>query len=174
MKQFLLLSVCLIVTMTLSLVGCGSSSPSEPSAVVVPRAVVAPVVVPPVVVPPVVPAIAALTITDVSPNPVPWKLNGAVSCLTSTRVNTWSYTLTIRETAGVAVTLTHYTDVPEFPQQTAINPVITVPARGAVQRFPNQCWTQGSGHTSQITYFGTDANGNSVSVAGPVVTLTKR
>lgn len=91
-----------------------------------------------------------------------------------TRSNTWSYSLTIRETAGVAVTLTHYTDVPEFPDRGALDPVAEIPAGGSVTRTPNQCWTQGTGHTSQITYFGTDARGNAVSVAGPVVTLSPR
>ena len=161
MKQFL--SACLFAAVAVSFVGCGDdSSPSSPS----------PVAAVPVVAAPVVPATAALTITNVSPNPAPWTLNGAVPCLTAAHPNTWSYALTIRETAGVAVTLTHYSDAPEFPQQRVLDPVATVPAGGSVNRFPNQCWTLGSGHSSQITYFGTDANGHAVSVVGPVVILS--
>lgn len=112
----------------------------------------------------------------VRPNPVPFSgqpITDVATCAGSK--NTWFYEHEIQETAGVAVTFTtetHRFDGAIASNRTGLN--ISVPARGSVKMNRRWCSSSPSGHTTQTTMTGTDANGNAVTLTGPDTTLMAR
>ncbi|MBZ5555740.1 MAG: fibronectin type III domain-containing protein [Acidobacteriia bacterium] len=113
----------------------------------------------------------AISVT-VTPNPVPFSGTAIAAAACVGVPNTWFYTETIRETSGVAVTLTKWVSVRDgqsIINQGSVNSVI--PARGTKNFDFNWCISGSGQHTIQTTWSGTDANGNSFSHVGPLVTL---
>jgi hypothetical protein len=51
---------------------------------------------------------------------------------------------------------------------------IAIPARGSVTRQPFACFTRNETQAAQLTYSGTDANGNAVSVSSGNIDLIRR
>ena len=117
------------------------------------------------------PSAGAISVTD-TPNPVPFSGTPIAGCVGAP--NTWFYAETIRETGGVAVTLTKYVttlDGQSIISQASLNEAI--PANGIANSNIHWCLTGSdqSQHTLQTTLSVTDANGNSFSYPLPVVTL---
>ena len=136
---------------------------------------------PPPPAPPTPPPPAPTAVLTITPSTlqVPWSrtpATGYPSCTAAGRSNLWQWEVTITETAGVPVTLTRAVMTADGQPFTddQISPPQSIPARGSVTRRPFQCWTSSSGHTAQLTYSGTDANGRAVSVTSPTITLVRR
>ncbi|MBI3402476.1 MAG: fibronectin type III domain-containing protein [Acidobacteria bacterium] len=113
----------------------------------------------------------AISVT-VTPNPVPFSGTPIAATACVGVPNTWFYTETIRETAGVAVTLTKWVSVLDgrsILNQGTVNSAIS--AHGSTTFNFNWCLSAAGQHTIQTTWSGTDANGNSFSYGGPIVTL---
>ena len=168
-KPFLALMGLLVLT-----TGCGSSptAPATQTPVPTPPAPVS--TPPPTPVPAPPPPTAVLTITA-STVQVPWGRTPAgfeANC--AGRSNFWQLEVTIRETAGVPVTLTRGITIGDgqILSTTTLNE--SIPARGSVTRRPFQCWPSSSAHVGQWTYTGTDANGHAVSVTSPTIALLRR
>jgi len=114
---------------------------------------------------------AGVISVTISPNPTPF--NGAAFSFCPGFTNTWTHNETITETNGVAMTVTQTSfSTDGSPFGGAIPVSINIPARGSNTRS-NLIWCRtGPGpYTVQTQYSGTDANGNSFTIAGPSVTL---
>jgi hypothetical protein len=108
----------------------------------------------------------------VSPNPVPFSgqaITDIASC--ANRPNTWFYDQVLRETGGVAVTITRRVDTFDGAAGSATNPNLRIAANGSTTIRTRWCSVSSSAHTAQSTFSGTDANGKSWSVTGPLVRL---
>jgi len=154
---------------------CGDDDPSPTSPT---TQTPAPAPTPPPVVtpPPTPPARGNLTLTN-STNRVTWERTpstGFATCISANRHNLWRWTTTITETGGVPVTITRAIMRADGQVLSEDTVSIPVPARGTVTRMPFQCWTQNTGHVAQLTYSGTDANGNAVSVTSGNIDLIPR
>ena len=111
----------------------------------------------------------------VSPNPVPFSgqaITDIASC--ATRPNTWFYDQVVRETGGVAVTVTRRVDTFDGAAGTATNPNLRIAASGSTSVRTRWCSSSSAAHTAQTTFSGTDANGKSWSVTGPLVRLSAK
>ena len=111
----------------------------------------------------------------VSPNPVPFSgqpIPDIASC--ATRPNTWFYDQVLKETGGVAVTITRRVDTFDGAAGSATNPNLRIAANGTTSIRTRWCSVSASAHTAQSTFSGTDANGNSWSVTGPLVRLSAK
>ena len=111
----------------------------------------------------------------VSPNPVPFSgqpITDVASC--RDRPNTWFYDQVLRETGGVAVTITERVDSFDGAVATRSNPGLRISANGSTTIRTRWCSSSASAHTAQTTFNGTDANGRSWSVTGPLVRLQAR
>jgi hypothetical protein len=111
----------------------------------------------------------------VSPNPVPFSgqaITDIASC--ANRPNTWFYDQVLRETGGVAVTITRRVDTFDGAAGSATNPNLRIAANGSTTIRTRWCSVSSSAHTAQSTFSGTDANGKSWSVTGPLVRLQAR
>jgi len=167
-----------LIGVLLLTVGCGGkNSPTSPTAQPQPQT---PTPTPPATPtpppPPTPPAPANLTLSS-STTRVSWQRTpstGFASCIAANRDNLWRWEVTITETAGVPVTLTRaiMRADGQVLQEDTIS--VAIPARGSVTRTPFQCWTQDSGHVAQVSYSGTDANGNPVSVTSGNIELLRR
>lgn len=108
----------------------------------------------------------------VSPNPVPFSgqaITDVASC--ANRSNTWFYDQVLRETGGVAVTVTRRVDTFDGAAGSATNPNVRIAANGSTTLRTRWCSVSSSAHTAQSTFSGTDANGKAWSVIGPLVRL---
>jgi hypothetical protein len=108
----------------------------------------------------------------VSPNPVPFSgqaITDIASC--ATRPNTWFYDQVLRETGGVAVTITRRVDSFDGAAGSATNPNLRIAANGSTTIRTRWCSVSSSAHTAQSTFSGTDANGKTWSVTGSLVRL---
>jgi len=111
----------------------------------------------------------------VSPNPVPFSgqaITDIASC--ATRPNTWFYDQVLRETGGVAVTVTRRVDTFDGAAGSATNPNLRIAANGSTTIRTRWCSVSSSAHTAQSAFSGTDANGKTWSVTGPLVRLQAR
>ena len=111
----------------------------------------------------------------VSPNPVPFSgqaITDIASC--ATRSNTWFYDQVLRETGGVAVTVTRRVDTFDGAAGSATNPNLRIAANGSTTLRTRWCSVSPSAHTAQSTFSGTDANGKAWSVTGPLVRLSAK
>jgi hypothetical protein len=111
----------------------------------------------------------------ITPNPVPFSgqpITEVASC--RDRPNTWFYDQVLRETGGVAVTITERVDSFDGAVTGRSNPNLRIAASGSTTIRTRWCSSSASGHTAQTTFSGTDANGRSWSVTGPVVRLSAR
>ncbi|HEY3093022.1 MAG TPA: hypothetical protein VGJ52_07985 [Vicinamibacterales bacterium] len=111
----------------------------------------------------------------VSPNPVPFSgqpITDLASC--STRPNTWFYDQVLKETGGAAVTITRRVDSFDGAAGSATNPNLRIAANGTTSIRTRWCSVSASAHTAQSTFSGTDANGNSWTVTGPLVRLSAK
>jgi hypothetical protein len=108
----------------------------------------------------------------VSPNPVPFSgqpITDIASC--ASRPNTWFYDQMLRETGGVAVTITRRVDTFDGAAGSATSPNLRIAANGSTTIRTRWCSVSSSAHTAQSTFSGTDANGKAWSVTGPLVRL---
>jgi len=111
----------------------------------------------------------------VSPNPVPFSgqpITDLASC--STRPNTWFYDQVLKETGGAAVTITRRVDSFDGAAGSATNPNLRIAANGTTSVHTRWCSVAATAHTAQSTFSGTDANGNSWTVTGPLVRLSAK
>ena len=111
----------------------------------------------------------------VSPNPVPFSgqpITDIASC--ANRPNTWFYDQLLKETGGVAVTVTRRVDTFDGAAGSATNPNLRIAANGSTSIRTRWCSVSSSGHTAQSSFSGTDANGRTWSVTGPLVRLNAK
>jgi len=171
--------VALVCVASLVAVNCGSVEPTSPSSVTgsgAPSRSNNPVGTPtpnptPAPSPSTGSGAGALQVTA-SPNPVPFSgqpITDASSC--ANRPNTWFYDQVLKETGGVAVTVTRRVDTFDGAAGSAINPNLRIAANGSTTVRTRWCSVSASAHTAQSTFSGTDANGRSWSATGPVVRL---
>ena len=110
-----------------------------------------------------------------SPNPVPFSgqaITDIASC--ANRPNTWFYDQELREIGGVAVTVTRRVDTFDGVAGSATNPNLRIASNGSTTIRTRWCSVSSSAHTAQSTFSGTDANGKTWSVTGPLVRLQAR
>ena len=162
------LSLAVAASVFLISTGCGDSSPTAPTPVTsapptqpgpAPTAPTAPT------------ATGALSIT-INPNPVPHSgaaITDAAGCA-GVRF-TWFYDQVLRETGGVAVTLTNRIDLFDDRETNNLGVNIVVPANGSTTVRSRWCSSTRAAHSSQTRWSGTDAAGRSISVLGPKVIL---
>ena len=108
----------------------------------------------------------------INPNPVPFSgqpITDVASC--RDRANTWFYEQVLRETGGVAITVTERVDSFDGAVTSRSNPGIQIPANGSTTIRTRWCSASASAHTAQTNFAGTDAGGRSWSVTGMSVRL---
>ena len=108
----------------------------------------------------------------INPSPVPFSgqaITDVSSC--ANRPNTWFYDQVLRETGGVAVTVTERVDSFDGAVTSRTNPGIRIGANGTTTIRTRWCSSLASAHTAQTSFSGTDANGRTWSVTGPTVRL---
>jgi hypothetical protein len=111
----------------------------------------------------------------VSPNPVPFSgqpITDIASC--ATRPNTWFYDQILKETGGVSVTVTRRVDTFDGAAGSATNPNLRIAANGSTTIRTRWCSVTAAAHTAQSSFSGTDANGKTWSVTGPLVRLNAK
>ena len=111
----------------------------------------------------------------VSPNPVPFSgqpITDIATC--ATRPNTWFYDQILKETGGVAVTVTRRVDTFDGAAGAATNPNLRIAANGSTTIRTRWCSVSAAAHTAQSSFSGTDANGKTWSVTGPLVRLNAK
>ena len=111
----------------------------------------------------------------VSPNPAPFSgqpITDIATC--ATRPNTWFYDQVLKETGGVAVTVTRRVDTFDGAAGTATNPNLRIAANGSTTIRTRWCSVSAAAHTAQSSFSGTDANGKTWSVTGPLVRLNAK
>ena len=110
-----------------------------------------------------------------TPNPVPFSgqpITDIASC--ASRPNTWFYDQALRETGGVAVTVTQRVDTFDGTRNSPTNPGLKIAANGSTTVHTRWCSSSSGAHTAQTTFSGTDANGKTWSVTGPLVRMTAK
>jgi len=111
----------------------------------------------------------------VSPNPVPFSgqpITDIATC--ATRPNTWFYDQMLKETGGVAVTVSRRVDTFDGAAGAATNPNLRIAANGSTTIRTRWCSVSAAAHTAQSSFSGTDANGKAWSVTGPLVRLNAK
>lgn len=179
-----LLTFAIAIGATLSACGGGvePESPTAPSTVpsrsantaTAPRPSPAPAPAPAPSPSPSPAAVGRVQVT-INPNPVPFSgqpITDIASC--STRPNTWFYDQVLRETGGVAVTVTERVDSFDGAVTGRSNPNLRIAASGSTTIRTRWCSSSASAHTAQTTFSGIDANGRSWSLTGPVVRMNAR
>jgi len=146
---------------------CGGGSPTSPDPVTPPTASGPP---PPTNNPAPTPT-GALSV-QINANPVPHsgaRIPDAPGC--ANVQFTWFYDQVIRETGGSTVTLTNRIDLFDDRETNnrAVNIVIS--ANGSTSVPTRWCSSNRAAHSAQTRWSGTDAQGRSVTVLGPRVTL---
>jgi hypothetical protein len=109
---------------------------------------------------------------SVNPSPVPFSgqpISDISSC--QSRPNTWFYDQVLRETGGVAVTVTERVDSFDGAVTARSNPGLRIPANGSTTIRTRWCSSSSAAHTAQTNFNGTDANGRVWSVTGTTVRL---
>jgi hypothetical protein len=180
----------LIASIALALVtiDCGAVEPTSPSNVstasvpsrsnnggTTPAPTPSPTPAPTPAQPPVPPSGTGAMQVTVSPNPVPFSgqpITDIASC--ANRPNTWFYDQVLRETGGVAVTVTRRVDTFDGAAGSATNPNLRIAANGSTTVRTRWCSVSSSAHTAQSSFSGTDANGRTWSVTGAVVRLNAK
>ena len=155
---------------------CGQveEAPTAPSSVPSrsnPSPAPAPTPTAPAPAPPAAAAVGRIQVT-INPNPVPFSgqpITDIASC--RDRSNTWFYDQVLRETGGVAVTVTERVDSFDGAAGSRSNPGLQVPANGSLTVRTRWCSSTASAHTAQTNFSGTDANGRNWNTAGAVVRL---
>ena len=112
---------------------------------------------------------------SVNPSPVPFSgqpISDISSC--QNRPNTWFYDQVLRETGGVAVTVTERVDSFDGAVTARSNPGLRIPANGSTTIRTRWCSSSSAAHTAQTNFNGTDANGRVWSVTGTTVRLLAR
>ena len=163
---------------------CGQIDPdsptgpsSVPSSTNPPAAAPAPAPAPspaPAPAPPPSSAVGRVQVT-INPNPVPYSgqpITDVASC--RDRPHTWFYEQVLRETGGVAVTVTGRVDSFDGAAGASTNPNLHIAANGSTTVRTRWCSSTPSAHTAQTNFSGTDANGKSWNVTGVVVRLNAR
>jgi hypothetical protein len=89
-------------------------------------------------------------------------------------VNTWFYEQVLRETGGVAITITERVDSFDGVVTSRSNPGLRIAANGSTTIRTRWCSATGTAHTAQTNFAGTDANGRSFSVTGTTVRLSAK
>ena len=116
---------------------------------------------------------AAGTVTvSINPNPVPHSgatIPDAPGCA-GVRY-TWFYDQVLRETGGSTVTFTNRIDLFDDRETNNREVSVVVPANGQISVPSRWCSSNRAAHSSQTRWTGTDAQGRSVSVLSPKVTL---
>ena len=106
-----------------------------------------------------------------SPTQVAWSGVPSIGTACAGFANTWYWTDVFTETAGVSVSLTSRTPVRDGATQPDVAIAISVPARGSFTNHMVYCGPNATQHTVQNTFHGTDANGHSITVVGPMLTM---
>lgn len=152
-------------------VACSSNgTPTSPSSSTSPSATPTPAAPPP---PPSTAGRTGSVTVTANPNPVPFSgkpITDIASC--AKRNNTWYYENVLQETGGVDVTFhsqQDWFDGSLSNDRTGLK--IVVPANQKISSNVRWCSSTNSKHTAQSNFTGVDANGNSVSVKGPMVNL---
>jgi hypothetical protein len=163
---------CLLAAAAISIIAGSACSESPTSPDPVPTANSGP---PPTAPSPTTPSptpVGSLQI-EINPNPVPHSgvpITDAAGC--ANVQFTWYYDQIIRETGGSTVTLTSRIDLfddRETNNRTNLN--VVVPANGSTTIRSRWCSSNRAAHSAQTRWTGTDANGRTVTVLGPRVTL---
>jgi hypothetical protein len=132
----------------------------------------APVAAPPPP-PPPPPVLKASVEISINPNPVGFSglpITDSAGCVGSK--NTWFYQQNLKESGGVAVTVTSRIDKFDARIVNTVNNLnLSIPAMGTMTIQSRWCSAQAVSHTAQSSFSGTDANGNTFTVDGPVVSL---
>lgn len=114
----------------------------------------------------------SVTVTA-NPNPVPFSgkpITDVAAC--AKRNNTWYYENVLQETGGATVTFHSQQDwFDGFLVNDLTGLKISVPANQTISMNVRWCSSTNTKHTAQSTFNGVDANGNAVSVKGPMVNL---
>ena len=163
--------VVVAVVTALASANCGSVEPTPTSPSPTPAPAPAPAPAPSPSPAPGATA-AAFSITILPSNPVPFSgvpITDVASC--QGRNNTWYYDQVVRETAGVAATITERFDQFDGVGGTKSNPTIQIAAGGSTTITTRWCSSTSSEHKAQTNFSGTDAKGNTWSLNGPVVRL---
>jgi hypothetical protein len=117
------------------------------------------------------PATGRVDVT-INPNPVPFSGQPITDISTcQTRPNTWFYDQVLREVGGVQVTVTQRVDSFDGVAGSPTNPALRIPANGSITVRTRWCSVAATAHTAQSNFFGTDANGKTWSLTGPIVRL---
>jgi len=90
------------------------------------------------------------------------------------RSDTWLYEFRFEEFAGVAATLTASVFTIDGRVFESAPTNVSIPANGTATTGRGACANQALSHTVQYTFTGTDANGHSVTVETPHLTLLPR
>lgn len=110
---------------------------------------------------------------SINPNPVPFSgspITDAAAC--AGYENTWFYDQVLQEFAGTETKFTSRIDYFDGKVANNIQGLnIVVPARGTQALRTRWCSGAATAHTAQTQLTGTDANGNAVTVIGPVAQL---
>src|SRR5258706_11836 len=106
------------------------------------------------------------------PATAPCNFAGLASC--PTRPNTWFYDQVLKETGGVAVTVTRRVDTFDGAAGSATSPNLRIAANGSTSVRTRWCSVSAAAHTAQTTFSGTDANGKAWTATGPLVRLSAR
>ena len=115
--------------------------------------------------------VGAVTVS-INPNPVPHSgatIPDAPGCA-GVRY-TWFYDQVLRETGGSTVTFTNRIDLFDDRETNNRAVSVVVPANGSVSVQSRWCSSNRAAHSSQTRWTGTDAQGRSISVLSPRVTL---
>jgi hypothetical protein len=99
-------------------------------------------------------------------------ISDLASC--ATRPNTWFYDQVVREAGGVAVTITERVDMFDGAVTSRTNPNLRIAAGQSTTIRTRWCSSAATAHTAQTNFSGTDANGRTFTLNGPVVRLQAR
>lgn len=159
--------ICL-ASLTFSMCAGSESGPTSPTPTTPPAQQ------PPQPPPPPAAAKASVNIT-VEPNPVPHSGQAITDAAGCANVKfTWFYDQKLTETGGAAVTFTNRVDSfdgRDINNLTNLN--VNVSSMGTQSVRTRWCSSNNAEHTAQTRWSGIDANGNPITVTGPLVRLSK-
>ena len=168
MSRMILYSAVVSLTTVLA-IGCGDKKtpPTSPTPVETPAPTPTPTPTP-------APAPVKAEVQLVAdPNPVPFSgtpITDAAGC--ANIKNTWYYEHVFTEINGTQVKFTSRVD--SFDGRVINNITgldMVVPAKGTLRIKARWCSSNGVGHEAQTSFTGTDANGNEITLSGPMVRL---
>jgi len=153
--------------------GCGSieESPTAPTPLDSPAPAPAPEPAPAPAPAPAPSGPGVLSIA-ISPNPVSWSSENIPGC---SLPNTWRYDQTLTNTGGSTITISDRADSFDGVQVSTRSGLGIVLEPGAEHKLQTRwCSANSTEHRAQTTFSGSDASGNRINVAGPVVRLAAR